>query len=306
MAWGRSSAKASVVASSFVWALAAWPGHARAEDTTRTLDPIAPPTLPSLTRRDFGLDLSFTGARLAPPDGDKDPARGTAYAWFAHAQLDYPIEPRRWFFGTAFDLASGAVPGVGRELFYGNPEMTIRGVWSNQKALSAGGSLGLVVPLPRDLGTRGRAVLDTINVVRPFDNASFSESSLTARPALDVRLVAFPVVLQLRQGLDFSYSFVDGSSDVLARAGAYLGFDLLDPVGIGVELFEVYAITKEIPDDSRSAFTFSPSVRVRLHGVEPGVSLLVPFGTPLGATASTFFAVRVHASITLDPMPDAP
>ncbi len=278
---------------------------ARADDR---VDPIVPPTLPALTHRDFTLGYQFTGAGIGEEPATTRGSAQVAYAWFSHVELEYPVSPRRWFFGSAWDVASGAAPQVGRELLYGNPEIWLRGVWSNKSGLSAGGSLGLVLPMPRDLGARGRAVLDTIRVVRPWDSSYFSERTLTARPALDMRLMAAPFLFQLRQGLDVSYSFIDGRSDVLARMSAYVGVDLARTIGLGLELFEVYPITAAIPDDKRAAFTFSPSVRFRLPGAEPGISVLLPFNTPLGGTASSFFAVRLHVTVVLEayPEPDAP
>lgn len=288
----------------FVAALAWALPHAAWAETPAVADPIAPPTLPSLTHRDFTLGYQFTGAGIGEEPRTAKGSSEIAYAWFSHLDVEYPVTPRKWFFGAAWDLASGAAPKIGTQLLYGNPELWLRGVWSNRSGLSAGGSLGLVLPLPRELTSKGRAVLETIRVVRPWDSSYFAESTLTARPALDMRLMADPFLFQLRQGLDWSYSFIDGRSDIQARMSAYVGVDLARTIGLGLELFEVYPITAILPDDKRAAFTFSPSVRFRLPRVEPGLSALLPFNTPLGGTASSFFAFRVHLTVTLEPFPE--
>jgi hypothetical protein len=287
----------------FLASLLALPREARADDDAR-VEPIVPPTLPSLTHRDPTFGYQLTGAGIGEePRAAKGSAK-TAYAWFAHSEIDYPVTPRRWFFGAAWDVASGVAPGLGRELLVGSPEVSVRGVWSNKSGLSAGGSLGMVVPLGRDLSSRGRAVLSMVRAVRPWDSAYFQESALTARPALDMRLVVSPFLFQLRQGLDVSYSFTEGHSDVSARMSAYVGVDLAKTIALGLELFEIYPITAVIPDDKRAAFTFSPSVRFRFGNVEPGIGVLMPFNTPLGGTASAFFAVRLGVTVVVDRFPE--
>ncbi len=301
--WSNDALRCGVIASFGIASigLASTEAHA---DAPKGLDPIELPTLPSLTHRDFTSTFQIVGAGIGVPPNAKGGSSSVAYAWLTHLDGEYPIEPRHWFFGTAWDLASGTVPSIGRELLYGNPELWVRGVWSNRSGLSAGGSFGFVLPLPRDLTRQGRGILHTITVVRPWDSSYFTDRTLTARPALDIRLVANPFLFQLRQGLDLAYSFADGRSDVTARTAVYAGLDLAHLVGLGLEFFEVYPITAEIPDDKRAAFTFSPSIRFRLPQVEPGISVLLPLNTPLGGTASSFVAVRLNVSFALERFPE--
>ena len=217
-----------------------------------------------------------------------------------HGDLEYPIVPRKWFFGVAFDLASAAADGLNRSLLYGNPELWVRGIWSSKDGISAGGSLGAVVPLPRELDTAGQAALQTVEVLRPWDSAYFSNTLLTVRPALDMAVRVSVLLLQLRQGLDVSYSFEDGHSEVLGRTELYAGANWPKPILLGLEGFETYPLSGDLPDGKRAAFTLSPSIRVHLPEVEPGVSALFPIATPLNARATSFFGVRLFATFTLD------
>jgi hypothetical protein len=264
------------------------------------VEEIAPPTLPSLTHRDFTLSSVYSGAWIGTYGG---PSKGSGYAWIAHADLEYPIEPRKWFFGSSFDLASAAIAGVGKHTLYGNPELWLRGMWSNKAGLSAGGSLGAVIPLPRDLDTAGRGVLRAVEIIRAWDSAYFSDNTATLRPALDMALRFKPIFFQFRQGIDLAYSFLDGGTNILGRTDLFVDFTYFDPVAIGVEVFETYPITAEIPDEHRAAFTISPSVRMRFPGLQAGVSALLPL-TKAQGEERTFVALRLHVTFVLDKKPE--
>jgi len=274
--------------------------EARASAEGAPLEDIPPPTLPSLTHRDFTFDWTYAGAWISENGSfaPKNPS-DTGVAWFGHAALEYPIVPRRWFFGAAEDFASAHVPGAGTRVLYGNPEITVRGVWSNRGALAAGGGVGVVVPMPRDLDAAGRAVLNTLEIVRAWDSAYFSDSFLTFRPTLDFGLRFKPLLVQLRQGLDVSYSLIDDHVDIIGRSDLFAELTF-DPVAIGVEALETYSLKDELLDEQRAAVTISPSVRVRLPRVSPGLSVQLPFLTPLGGEARSFVVVRLHLTFVLD------
>jgi len=300
--------------------LCALPASARADDVVLTtqgeaasLDPIDPPTMPSLTHADAIIDLDYLGAGIGQGD------LGRTFTYMAQLSGEVPITTRAWHVGMAWDLVSAAAEGRGRALLYGNPEIWLRGVGWHESGLSAGGSLGVVIPLPRNLTDDAKGVLDVIRVVRPWDTGYFDSHSLTVRPSIDARLVLDPVVLQLRQGLDYSYDFAGeckngvtaddtcfdqlggarSRSDIVARTGAYLGVAPLPWVALGLELWQTYAITKNIPDSERAAFSLSPSVRLRLRTVQPGFSLLFPLSTPLEGIATDYLALRLHVRLAL-------
>lgn len=273
------------------------------------LDPPAPPTLPDLAHPELTLRYQYTGAsiELNPPgSGVVGPVgQDRAYAWFAHAELEAPLARRRWYIGVANDLVSGAVPGIGSAALLGNPELWTRGVWWNLSGLASGGGLGIVLPVPRDLSERESDVLRAVSVVRPWDEAYFRDVTLTGRPSFDIRHVTGSFIFQFRQGVDWAWSFEEDRSDLTARATFYLGYRLAESVGVGMEVWEVYQITAEVPDDERAAVSLSPSLRLMFPVVQPAVSFLFPVATPLRGEAASYIAARLHVGFDFDTS-DAP
>jgi hypothetical protein len=292
------------------------PAAALAEPTTpdpsAVLDAPAPPTLPALAHAKMGYTFEYTAAFIEP----NDPASSTAYAWFAHHEFEQPIVSRKWYVGFANDIAGASVPGVGRATVLGNPEIWGRGLWSSALGLSSGGGLGFVLPVPRSLDPYQLEVLRTVRVVRPWDVAYFNDLTLTFRPWLDIRYVTKRLIVQIRQGIDWSVLLSDqppqcerppcdkapsaGRTDITARLTLYAGYRATRAVGLGLELWEVYQVTADLPDDKRAAFAISPSVRIILPYVQPAVSALFPIATPLRGDVSSYYALRLNVGFTFD------
>jgi hypothetical protein len=197
------------------------------------------------------------------------------------------------------------VPGVGSSIFPSSPELWVRGIWTSSQGLSSGGGLGLVVPAPHDLSDSAQKELSTIRVARPWDDPLYASVTLTLRPWFDIRHVAGRVILQLRQGLDMAFDLGQPSkltkgADFTAIGCFYAGVRATPWLGVGVELWESYAITAEITDDKRAAFALSPGVRLILPGFEPAFSVLFPVSTPLRGQASSYFAARMNLAFNLD------
>ncbi len=278
--------------------VAAPPGAAAADEPS--VDREAPPTMPSLTERSATLEIVYSGAGVGRPDD-----AGNAFLWLSHLSTEVPLGSRSWHAGLAWDLASAAAPGAGRALLYGNPELWARAVaFDDEAGLAAGGGLGLVVPLPRDEPNAELAGL--VRVVRPWDTGYFSGTILTARPAFDARVLVGAFVLQLRQGLDVSYAVDLDRGDVVARIGTFVGWEPLPRVTAGLELWQIYSVTADVKDNERAAFTLSPTLRLRVRPVEPGLSFLFPLSTPLEGIATAFFAARVHVRVALGDTADVP
>lgn len=281
-------------------ALVALPAAALAQDRRSVLDAPAPPTLPALAHVAFTNTFEITGAGI-----DLGAKRGVAHAFFLHDELEYPLIPRAFYVGAAHDIAFGAVPGVGKNAFFGAPEIWTRGLWSSVVGLSSGGGLGVVLPVPHALSREAREVFDTVRVVRPWDAAYFTDTVLTLRPWVDVRHLVGRFTLQLRQAMDIgvvarSLKRNERRTDYTARTTFYLGFRLAKPIGVGLEVWEVYQISALVPDDKRGAFSMSPSVRLSLGRIEPAFSVLFPIATPLGGEAHSYFAARVNVGFELD------
>jgi hypothetical protein len=281
--------------------IGAAPGPARAADKTAVLDAPAPPTLPALAHPLLTYTFEFTAASIKPTGA---PEGVHAYAWFAHNELELPLQSRQWYLGAAHDIAAGAVPGVGHDFFFGNPEIWGRGLWSSVRGLSSGGGLGLVLPLPRDLSEQALSVLGTVRVVRPWDAAYFNDRILTLRPWFDIRHVTGPLIVQLRQGLDVAFTLrelkpTERRIDLTARATLYIGYRATEAIGFGLEVWEVYPLTATIPDDKRASVAISPSIRFLLGRVAPALSVLLPITTPLRGEAASYYAARLNVGFDL-------
>lgn len=279
----------------------ALPGRARAEeDRSARLDAPAPPTLPALAHVSFKNTFEITAGAI-----DLGPKRDLTLAFQLHDELEYPIIPRVFYVGAAHDIAAGALPGVGKNVFIGSPEIWTRGLWSSVIGLSSGGGIGVVLPIPHVYGDQTREVFDKVRVLRPWDAAYFTDMTVTLRPWIDVRHMVGRFILQLRQGLDVSVvarklQRGERRTDIAARTAFYVGFRLAKPLGVGLEVWEVYQLSANLPDDKRSAFSLSPSVRLTLGRIEPALSLLFPIATPLRGEAASYFAARISVGFELD------
>lgn len=283
------------------------------ENRPASLDAPAPPTLPALTHKDLAFTFEYTAAVIQPNDASRS---GDAFGYFGHVDLEVPIVPRAWFFGFAADFAAANVPGVGKSFLPGNPEISGRGVWSSLRGLSSGAGLGVLLPFPRELSLEEAEVLRTVRTVRPWDVASFSSLALTLRPWFDIRHVTWRFVFQLRQALDWSISLkgpepgetISGAkpriTDLRARLTFYTGFRATENVGLGVEVWEVYELTKDLAtDDTRATFAVSPSIRLLWPRVQPAISFLFPLATPLRGDVQSFYALRVNLRFGFDATP---
>ncbi|MFT3774283.1 MAG: hypothetical protein QM820_53655 [Minicystis sp.] len=288
------------IAAAVAITLLAFAATARAQDRTTALDAPAPPTLPALAHPSLFNTFEITTASIDPGQN-----RGRAYAFILHDEIEYPIISRVFYVGAAHDVAAGAVPGVGHNIFFGAPEIRLRGLWSSVTGLSSGGGFGVVLPLPRSLTPDAQEVFDNVRVVRPWDAPYFTDLGVTLRPWIDVRHVVGRFILQLRQGMDITIlarGLKQGErrTDYTARTTAYLGFRIARPIGVGLEVWEVYQISADIPDDRRSAFAISPSVRFSLGKIEPALSLVFPIATPLRGDAASYFAARINVGFEFD------
>jgi len=289
------------------------PADPHDEELSTLLDAPAPPTLPALAHRDLTLTFEYTAAVIQTKQNDPS---GDAFAYFARTDFEYPIVPREWFIALSNNVASAALPGVGTAFLLGNPEVSGRGVWSSVRGLSSGGGLGVVLPVPRELSSVETEVLRTVRTVRPWDLASFSSLTLTFRPWLDIRHVTGSLIFQLRQAVDWSIYLTgveDGTtssgskprvSDFTARLTFYMGYRVNEAIGVGIELWEVYEVTKDLPnDDSRATFALSPSIRFMLPRVQPAISFLFPLATPLRGDVASYYAGRINLAFNFDVRP---
>ncbi|WP_437674376.1 hypothetical protein [Sorangium sp. So ce131] len=288
-------------------ALAAPPGSGSwSDDDEAVFDVPAPPTLPALTRRDPTFTFEYTAAVIEPDQGSAGGGK-SAFAWYSHGELEMPVVPRKWFVGVVHDSAAASVPGVERSIQLGSPELYARGVWSSVRGLSSGGGFGVVIPTPREVSPAEEEVLRTARVVRPWDETRFRDLTITFRPWFDMRHITGPFIFQLRQGLDWSLVARglfsrERRTDIRAHTAFYFGYRLARPVGLGLELWEVYQLTEGLPDSRRATFAISPSIRLILaSNVQPALSVLLPIATPLRGDVDSYYAARLNVSFSFLP-----
>jgi hypothetical protein len=178
----------------------------------------------------------------------------------------------------------------------GNPEVAGRALWASQAGLAYGGGLGVVLPAVHH-GASASEVAETTRVVRPWDYVDFINDDLIFRPFIDVRDIDGPVILQLRQGIDWDRS----SSALTSRTTFYIGYRPSELFGLGLEAWEVYLIQAPLPkDDGKAAYAVSPSVRFMTRVLQPAVSFLFPIDRPLFDAVETFWAVRLSVDVVLE------
>lgn len=262
-------------------------GETRAEEH-------APPTLPNLLHVSPTVRMDHTFAYVGA--ASVVPTEPDSLSWVDHLDVEIPFPGARWYAGGAWEVTSTGSK-AGRALVLGNPELFVRGVWSSKQGLSAGGSLGVVIPLPEQVDrTRERGVA-TARALRPWEGAYFTPTTLALRPAFDVRLIAGAFVFQLRQGLDLGYNFDRTRTDFLARTSLLLAVKPLDGLAFDLEAFEAYALTQDVPDNTRAAFVLAPTISGTVSRVQFGIGALFPVGTPLGGVATSFFGIRSYVSL---------
>jgi hypothetical protein len=281
----------------------------------RNLEVEGLPSLPGLSHRDVAFNFEYTVAVAEATDviSHRPIESGSAYAYSARWLVETELYRQRWYFGATNDVAAASVPSGdtaetgGSTVVLGNPEIWFRGLWSSASGLSAGGGLGMVIPVPRTFSGLETEVVRAIRVVRPGTASHFQDMTVTARPFFDIRHITGPLTLQMRQGLDFSLLLRDRADhenryDLTGFLSAYLGLTTLDELTLAVEVSEVYELTADVSspqcpapcDEHRAAFTLSPIIRLRLPRLSPALSALIPLSTPLRAEVASYFAVRLH------------
>jgi hypothetical protein len=314
---GRTAACALLLA------LGTAPAAARAEEplpSDAVLDADGPPSLPGLSHRGLRGAFELMLASAEPTDVTSYQPIETerAYAWAVRWMAEAPVEGRSWYLGLSHEIAGawvppGTTPGSGgSRLLLGNPELWARGLWSSELGLSAGGGLALVLPVPRTYSAIESEVVRAVRVIRPWDYSNYLDLNLTARPFLDIRHVAGPLTLQVRQGLDVSFRLREPGQaeqiyELSALLSAYAGLRAASWLVVGLEFQELYDLTGNLAsptcpspcDEERAMMVLSPSLKFHLPGLSPAVSILFPLVTPLRSEVASFFAARVHLELPL-------
>ena len=265
----------------------------------------APPSIPDLTHRGLWFGLEQTFASIKPKDAITGPL-DRSFAWLGRAEVETTVgSSRRWFVGGAAESAYGKPPGgIDGRLLAGYPELWGRAVWSDRTGLSYGGGVALVVPAwRRGASSADAAVSEGVRVVRPWDFPAFADNTFTGTPFLDARVVDGRVTMQLRQGFSFQGLVAQAripTANLVSRTTLFLGYQPIDEVALGLEVWEVYFLSADLPDNQRAAFALSPSVRLLTRTFQPALSLLVPYDRPLFDRVESYWAVRLTFGAIFD------
>lgn len=274
-------------------------------DPSAMPDHPAPPSIPDLTHRGLWLGLEQTFASIKPKDAITGP-QDRSFAWLGRAEAETALgASRRFFAGLAAESAYGKPPaGTDARVLAGYPELWTRAVWSDRTGLTYGGGVSLVVPAwRRGASSADAAVAEGVRVVRPWDFPAFADNTFTGTPFLDARVVDGRVTMQLRQAFSFQGLVAEAripGVNLVSRTTLYLGYQPIDELGLGLEVWEVYFLSADLPDNQRAAFALSPSVRLLTRTFQPALSLLVPYDRPLFDRVESYWAVRLTVGAILD------
>lgn len=262
-------------------------------------DAFATPTLPDLTHRDLALGLDTTLASIQPSRLSESARPPRSLGILQRLEAEKALSIRRWYLGAAMGLVSGSDEP---RIAISQPEVWGRAIWASRAGLAFGGGVGLVFPVfGYAESTRDSLIEGQVRVVRPWDFTSFNDDAFTFRPFVDVRAIDGPVLLQLRQGIDWAMPLEGGEPRISSRTSLYIGYSIADTVQLGLEGSEVYFIkAPAISDEERATYTLSPSIRYKTRMVEPGISAIFPLDQTILGVADSFWAVRLNVVFTLD------
>ncbi len=287
-----------------------WKPDYNPDDPDQMPDAPAPPTLPDLTHRAVSLSIEATFASVQPPADPGGKAPDRVGVWIGRLEGEAALSNRRWYLGMAQELARGESSQAQDATVIGNPEVWGRALWASRAGLAYGGGLGIVPPLvPQEQRVQdSSSPRASVRVVRPWDYPHFAGRVVTFRPFVDVRIIDGRFLLQLRQGVDVVKKAADDGSipdtTMTSRTMFYMGYRPVDPLGLGLELSEVYFIKAPgVADEERAVFAISPSLRWMSPVLQPALSGIFPFDRPLFGAARDYWAVRLTFGMVLDPDP---
>lgn len=270
-------------------------------------DAFAPPSLPDLTHRGAWFNLESSFASIRPRAQEGGVSRSSAEGWLLRGEAETELIRRAWYAGLATEIAYGEsyVRGEGRGLLPGYPELWTRAVWASRAGLAYGGGVSVVLPVfKRTQDEAAGRIAEAVRVVRPWTFANYAENTITVRPYLDARVIDGPVTLQLRQALDLQGLVAEVEvprAGVVSLTTLFLGYRPWKPIGLGLEIWEVYFLNaSNIPDERRAVFAVSPALRYLGRVFQPAISAIVPFERPLFDQASSYWAVRASLGLVLD------
>ena len=281
---------------------------ARVQPLDAPSDVLAPrlPTpfaLPELAHPRVDASVAWTLASIVP----RAPSAGASGAGLLRAAGEAHVFLfRRFYLGAALPIAFGRPIDGAREIvgatarqsdiLAGNVEVTTRIVFPMPSWLAFGATFGLGLPTATfDRNGPDQATARAAAALAPTDAALFLPGRLTYRPALDVRILRGPFVLQLRQGLDVVHDVGIGDATLRGRLLAHAGVLVSRDVALVLEGQQLVRVDPDpdVPTDRRrSAVVVGPGARVSVGRFDLGGALLASLFGPLGGEMRSLLALQ--------------
>jgi len=262
---------------------------------------LPPPfVLPELSHPSWDVSMGWLVGVASSDRADRtSPALGLARLT-AEGDVGFP---RRFYLGLTVPFAGALAPDgtSGVKTVLGNIEPHVRVVFPLPTWLAFGGVLGIVVPTARyERGSGAEAASRIAASLEPTDAAHFTPETLALRPAIDVRVLRGPFVVQVRQGIDIDLDTSLGRAVTTGRLLGHGGLRVKRDVEISIEATQAYSFDDRITDRHRSAITIGPGVRLSLGAVDVGAAVITNVFEPLSPDIDRFVAMRLSVVAHLE------
>lgn len=315
-ACSSSSTGSALVVAAVALAFVGAPGLARAEvgplskpkkdDRTAempkfpaTVDDLSAPrlpppfVLPELSHPSWDVGVGWLVGVASP----SRPARTAPALGLARLTAEGDVVfPRRFYLGITLPFASALAPDgtAGVKAVLGNVEPHVRVVFPLPTWLAFGGELGILVPTARyEAGGAAATSSNMAASMEPTDGIQFAPETFALRPAVDVRVLRGPFVVQVRQGVDIVVNTSGGRTVTAGRFLGHGGLRIRRDVEISIEATQAYSFDDRASDQHRSAITIGPGARLSLGAVDVGAAVLTNVFAPLSPDIDRFVAMRL-------------
>lgn len=247
------------------------------------------------------LSHSRLDAGLAWTAGGAEPnlhGRPLSAIGLVRVSIESPIgDSRRVYVGATYPIAAALPPdGSGAtKTVFGNGEVFGRVAFPMPSWLATGAVLGIVLPTALyDRGSPAAEAATTAISLEPTNFVQFRPGIFAFRPALDLRILRGPFVLQAREGIDVE---VDSRGlhqpASVGRLLIHAGVLTEQSVELSVEATQAYFFTTEFPDSRRTVFTIGPAARLSYRHMDVGAGLVTNLFSPLDRNIDQFVALRL-------------
>ncbi len=212
------------------------------------------------------------------------------------------IFPRRFYIGGEAPFAGGPSQdgSGGTKTLLGNVDIHARVVFPLPSWLAFGAVLGLTLPTAQfDRDTAAAEAALAVAALEPTDIVQFKAGTVAFRPAMDMRLLRGPIVIQARQGIDVALDS-SGRAVTVGRLLGHIGVRIRDDFELSLEGTQLYQFDERVRDDKRTAMTIGPGARLLLRGVDIGAAFVTNFYAPLSPAIEEFVAARISLLVHLE------